>query len=97
WRAHADAEVVPAARPVDVTLEEPGVDLARVLAGANGRQQQREQGVLAPLGPEQLERPPVLEPRRAGGRRGLPRRSDPPPAGGGLGRVVWVRARRQPG
>ena len=67
-RVHADAEVVAAARPVDVALEEPAVDLARVLPGADGGQQEREQIVLPALGAEQLERAPAGQPGRAGGR-----------------------------
>ena len=72
-RVHADAQVVAAPRAVDVALEEPAVDLAGVLAGADGGQQQREQIVLSSLGAEQLERAPAVQRAgRAGGRRDAP-------------------------
>ena len=48
-RVPADAEVVAAPRPVDVALEEPAVDLARVLPGADGGEQRARAD--RPVGP----------------------------------------------
>ena len=90
-RAPADAEVVAAPRPVDVALEEPAVDLARVLPGADGGEQEREQIVLPSLGAEQLERAPARQRGRAGGRGDGAGRANRLQSAGVPGDVIRVR------
>ncbi len=92
-RLHAHAQVVPAAGSVDVALEEPAIDLARVLAGADRRQQPPEQVVLPSLRAEQLERPPAFE---AGARAPAAAPRPPIESGRRAARVPRCRAHRDP-